>query len=334
MISTHHYFTIDKRDGCKVIMKIQNMRYFICVAENRYISEAARRIYISQSTISSALQEIEKELGIILFERSRGGVVLTPDGEDCLQYCREIVEKTDALTDRYNGGNLSADYFAVTACHLPVAMRAFGKWMTQSDLPSYNLCIREDSITGVLEDVMSGRSSLGVISFSEEQWEMIDRHYKNAFRFVPMGELRKFVFIKSNHPLAAHKSVAEEDLAPYPYVTYDQGETSNAFSEEKIFYKRFPKTIHVSDRATKLGMIRNTDAFTIGVDLPNFSSDYFFRKTAVELTAIPMELDQERFQIGYIVKTNSTLDQNGKAYLECLCDEIKKIQENGKNTKE
>ncbi len=127
-------------------MKLQNMRYFIETAKHSSISETARELYVGQSTLSAALQEIEKELGITLFERGRGGIVLTPDGEDCLQYCTEIVERTDALTERYHGGSPSNNHFSVTANHLPFATRAFNRMLEKQKIEAYNMCMRESTI--------------------------------------------------------------------------------------------------------------------------------------------------------------------------------------------
>ncbi len=308
-------------------MKLQNMRYFIETAKHSSISETARELYVGQSTLSAALQEIEKELGITLFERGRGGIVLTPDGEDCLQYCTEIVERTDALTERYHGGSPSNNHFSVTANHLPFATRAFNRMLEKQKIEAYNMCMRESTIVSTLEDVRTGRSELGVITLSEDQIRIFERRYKSDLVFNKISEMRKYVFLNSSHPLANRKVLTVSDLSDYPYVTYDQGDSPNSFTEEKLFYKPFRRNIHVSDRATKMAVIRNGEAFTIGVDLPNYTSDLFFRRTTVELKAVPFQEDGGMVYAGYVTKKRYTAGENGRLFLRYLFEEVQSLMD-------
>lgn len=82
-------------------MTLQNLKYVVAVAEHGSFSAAAKALYISQSTLSSAIKELEAELGTQLFLRSNRGIQPTPDGEDFLRYAREIVEQSRALERRY-----------------------------------------------------------------------------------------------------------------------------------------------------------------------------------------------------------------------------------------
>ncbi len=309
-------------------MKLQSMRYFVEIARYKSISEAARQLYISQSVLSTALQEIEKELGTVLFERGRKGVVLTRDGEDCLNYCLEIVERVDALTDRYHAGSAATKYFSVTSAHLPFAVRAFSSLVNTMDSNDYNMCMREAPLNNVFEDVISGRSEIGVVAVSEDQLKMITNRYKNAVSYTRIMDLTQYVFIHSKHPLAGETQIQVNDLKPYPYVTYDQGEVANTYTEEKLFHKMFKKSIQVSDRASKLAMIRNTNAFSIGVDLPNYSSDIFFKNTNVEIVGIPLQENTEE-QVGYLTKPGYAISEIGERYIKQLTDELYTLKMNG-----
>ena len=58
-------------------MTIQQLKYIVSVAENSSITEAAKKQYISQPSLSNSIKEIEKEIGITIFIRSRSGIALT-----------------------------------------------------------------------------------------------------------------------------------------------------------------------------------------------------------------------------------------------------------------
>ena len=63
-------------------MTLQQLRYVIQAADSRSMNEAAKALYISQPSLSEAIKELEKEIGIELFKRSSHGTVLTPEGEE------------------------------------------------------------------------------------------------------------------------------------------------------------------------------------------------------------------------------------------------------------
>ena len=65
-------------------MTLQQLRYVIQAADSRSMNEAAKALYISQPSLSGAIKELEKEIGIELFKRSSHGTVLTPEGEEFL----------------------------------------------------------------------------------------------------------------------------------------------------------------------------------------------------------------------------------------------------------
>ena len=67
-------------------MTLQQLRYVIQAADSRSMNEAAKALYISQPSLSEAIKELEKEIGIELFKRSSHGTVLTPEGEEFLGY--------------------------------------------------------------------------------------------------------------------------------------------------------------------------------------------------------------------------------------------------------
>ena len=67
-------------------MTLQQLRYVIQAADSRSMNEAAKALYISQPSLSGAIKELEKEIGIELFKRSSHGTVLTPEGEEFLGY--------------------------------------------------------------------------------------------------------------------------------------------------------------------------------------------------------------------------------------------------------
>ena len=82
-------------------MTLQQLRYLIAIAEYGSINAAAQNLYASQSNLSTAIKELEQELGITVFTRSNRGVTLTNDGTELLGYARQVIEQADMLEMRY-----------------------------------------------------------------------------------------------------------------------------------------------------------------------------------------------------------------------------------------
>ena len=73
-------------------MTIQQLKYIVSVVENGTITEAAKKLYISQPSLSNAIKDIEEEVGITIFIRSRAGIVVTPEGMEFVGYARHDYE--------------------------------------------------------------------------------------------------------------------------------------------------------------------------------------------------------------------------------------------------
>ena len=78
-------------------MNLQDLRYFVALAETRHFGRAAARSYVSQPTLSGQIRKLEHELGAQLFERTTKAVALTPLGEALLPHARRAVEEADAV---------------------------------------------------------------------------------------------------------------------------------------------------------------------------------------------------------------------------------------------
>ena len=313
-------------------MTIQSLRYIIEIASTHSFSQAARNLFISQSALSASVRDAEQELGIEIFQRSNRGVSLTPAGEDCLKYCKEIVERADYLLNKYKSDAEQHMYFSVSSQHLPFAVRAFDELQMSIPSPAFDLAIREVGTAQMLHDVSTGKSELGVGAFQAEQLKLLKRTlFIDDLVFTEIARLNTYVFIRTQHPLAEKDALTMEDLKDYPYVTYDEEGAPNYYSEESIFFKPFRQCIHVLDRSTKMSLIRSSDAFSIGIDLPNFNKDIHFRNSASAMIAIPFADQKEAVQVGYLRKNTGQPSEIAQQYVALLKKHAEKL--NLPNTK-
>ena len=92
-----------------------------------------------------------------------------------------------------------------------------------------------------------------------------------------------------------------------------------------MFYELLDKNIHVSDRCTKIALIRNTNCFSIGPDLPNSNADAF-HKGMGEIVALPMKEPIEPLHAGYIMRTGQAVSPIAGQFIKYLEEELKALE--------
>ena len=91
-------------------MTLQQLKYVTTVAQTGTISDAAKKLFISQPSLTKAVRELEKEMGITIFERTNRGIVISKEGETFLGYARQVLEQAASL-----GLNIAGEHFEAAA---------------------------------------------------------------------------------------------------------------------------------------------------------------------------------------------------------------------------
>ena len=162
-------------------MTLQQLRYLIAIANHGSISAAAHTLYVSQSSLSVAVRDIERETGVTIFERSNRGITLTSDGIELLGYARQVVEQADLMEQRYSGrGGEAAQRLSITSQHYAFVVEAFLELAEEYEGAGYNFSLRETRTSEVIEDVRE-RSGRAVPLHRQRE-----RHRTRAFRREPL----------------------------------------------------------------------------------------------------------------------------------------------------
>lgn len=205
-------------------MTLQQLRYVTTVAETGTISGAAKALFISQPSLTAAIQELEKEMGITIFLRTNRGVVLSREGDEFLGYARQVLMQAELLEDRYGAQSSHRQQFAVSAQHYNFAARVFARVVRDMGGERYSMTFRETTTYEVIEDVGRMRSEVGVLVMTEQNGEVLRRLFREyELTYTELVQKDATVYVDKNHPLAGRGEVTEEELAPYPCVTFEQG---------------------------------------------------------------------------------------------------------------
>ena len=294
-------------------MTLQQLKYIIEIAETGSITMAAQRLFIAQPSLSKSVAELEKEMGITIFNRSNRGVYLSEDGTKFLSYARQIVEQTELLENEYKAAPPPRRAFAVSAQHYAFVVNAFVELVREYGRNKYEFTLRELKTAEIIEDVRTHRSDIGILFLSNFNREVI-RHILQSeeMQFIKLFTANPHVFVSKQNPLVGKKIVTLDDLKEYPRLTYDQGvKNSFYFAEELHITAESPKNIVVSDRATLFNLLIGLDGYTISSGI--LSSDL----NGDNIVAIPLESD-EQMEVGYITTTDRPMNAMTQRYLEHL----------------
>lgn len=294
-------------------MTLQQLRYAIAVADAGSITAAAARLFIAQPSLSKALSELEAEMGVTIFERSARGVRPTEDGTRFLSYARQVVEQADLLESQFVHGTPVRRVFAVSSQHYAFVVNAFVELVREIGRERYEFSLREGTTAGIIDDVRTQRSEVGVIYRSEFNREVITGAVRRAdLRFEPLFVAAPHVFVSHTSPLAGRESVTLADLAPFPRLSYDQGtQNSFYFSEELHPTQMVDKQIVVTDRATLFNLLIGLDGYTISSGI--LSADL----NGEDIVSVPLESD-ERMEVGLLRLAGRPLSPVATRYVEHL----------------
>ncbi|MGN0355135.1 MAG: LysR family transcriptional regulator [Muricoprocola sp.] len=307
-------------------MTLQNLKYMIEISNCGSFSQAARKLFVSQSTLSTAVKEVEESLGITLFHRTNRGITLTLDGEDFIRYAKDIVERTRYLEQRYTTRHTIPVHFSISTQHLPFVVRSFAAFLNDLELSVFDMALRECDTLSVLNEVYNGRSELGILALQNSQINTVQTQMTAMdIQFHEITLLQNYVFLRKDHPLASKEKISLKDLEEYPFVTYDNETEISPLSEELLMFTIINKNMHVSDRCTKIALIRKTNCFSIGPDLTNSNADSFHAGTG-EIIAKSLSEDIGQLHLGYIHKNNYILSSLAQKYFSYLQKELNSLQ--------
>lgn len=294
-------------------MTLQQLRYVIEVANTGSISEAAKRLFLAQPSLTAAIKDLEKEIGITIFKRSNKGVILSSDGEEFLGYARQVIEQTDLIEERYTGKQKGKHQLCISTQHYSFAVEAFVELLKEYGGEEYDFRLRETQTYEIIEDVAKLKSEVGVLylnPFNENILRSTLR--KNNLSFYRLFVTRPHVFVSKDSPLAQKNKITLDDLEPYPRLSYEQGEhNSFYFSEEILSTIERKKDILVCDRATLFNLLIGLNGYTICSGVINE------KLNGESIIAIPLDVD-DFMEIGYLTHNRVAPGKLATHYIEAL----------------
>ena len=240
-------------------MNILHMKYAVEVARLGSLNKAAETLMIAQPNISRSIKELEADLGITIFQRSAKGMVLTPDGEEFMEYARDILHRIEKIEQSYRDGSHKKRKFSISApraCYISAAIADFSKNIGDEPVEIY---YKETNSKKTIKKLIENEYKLGIIRYADNY----DKYYKDmleekGFSYELVAEFSYVLLMSRDNPLASKEVITYDDLSEYieiahadPYVPTLS--MSKAFREE--LPDKVKQRIFVFERASQFDFL-------------------------------------------------------------------------------
>lgn len=207
---------MDRSAASSYLPSLRQLRYLVVLAERLNFRAAAEACFVTQSTLSAGIKELETQLGVLLVERDKRSVRLTPVGEQVVERSRRLLAEASDLVETVHASRspLSGEFRlgaipTIAPFLLPKALPPL-----RARYPKLRLYLREDLTARLLEQLRAGELDAVLLALPYDTGDLELRPlFDDPFRFVA----------RADHPLAALKAVSIERLNPAQVILLEEG---------------------------------------------------------------------------------------------------------------
>lgn len=294
-------------------MTLQQLKYIITIAETGTLSDAAKKLFITQPSLTKSVKELEKEMGITIFDRTNKGIAVSKEGEVFLGYARQVLEQASLLEEKYKVKSGGKQEFCVSTQHYSFAVNAFIDLIKEYGSDNYDFSLRETQTYEIIDDVSRMKSEIGILYYNDFNKTVLQKIMKsNDLIFTELFVAKPHIFISAANPLAKKKSVTIDELRPYPYLSFEQGEHNSFYFSEEIFSTVVrSKNIRVRDRATLFNLLIGLNGYTV------CSGVIDEELNGKNIIAVPLQAEGD-MHIGIVTHNKLHTSRLGNIYINAL----------------
>ena len=276
------------------MLKLEHFEYMLEVSKTGSISKAACALYISQPHLSQSLKELEAELGVCLLERSNRGAVLTPAGEQFVEYARQVLQLVEKAQHLSELGQKSSRRLAVSSIYSFTMLDLFESFIQSLDSSSINDYYYEEIPNHrIPQKVAEHASDLGLIYLLSTTEDSVRAQLAQmGLNFQPLCQEPLYAVVGRHHPLAGRSSLALAQLRKYPLLVEKiKGEPSKSQTEDNLLFPHLfvsntkMPIVFDNNRSLMYYLTKSERCFSVGQKSLNLSNPFY---RSGELEYIPV----------------------------------------------
>lgn len=288
------------------------MRYFLALTQELNFQRAARRVSITQPTLSQQIKKLEDELGSPLFERTPHEVRLTKAGKKFLPYAQTAVDTLkEALNEMQEGsGEISGTVnlgMIPTICPYLVP-GILGN--LKKNHPKIKISLYEETTSSLIEKLKQGRLDMGILSLPIHEKGLVEKK---------LVDEEYLLAVPTRHPLVQKSSVQRKDIEREKILTLQEG---HCFSQQALDYCKLSRTDEqIVFQGSSLASVLKLTALGEGITfVPKMAAD---KKLYPELKFLPFSPPAKR-AVGVIWRVSAPLLKIHHILMQAAEAELKK----------
>jgi len=198
-------------------MEIRQIQYAIALAELKNFSRAADKLHLAQPSLSQQISKLEKELGVLLFERNPGELRLTYAGQQFIEQGTKILDQLEQLKKEMmdvadlKKGQLIIGSLPITGAHLlPVALKKF-----QWEYPGIEIILVEETTSNLEMLTIKGQTDISLLSMPVNE---------KGLEIIPILEEEILLAVPPNHRFASMTNIDLEETINEPFILLKKGQ--------------------------------------------------------------------------------------------------------------
>jgi len=294
-------------------MNIEQLRYVVEVATVGSISGAAQTLYVTQSAISQSITNLEKELGVKVFIRSRNGAIPTDIGKVIIQKAFETLDKLDEIRleahadNQLIEGRLRLGTIPSPLMHLTKTLALFKK-----DYPNITMNVSEISSQSIIDDIANDKLDIGLVGLSMEGKEFY--HQDIEIKVILRGKM--VVAVSKHSKLAFAESITLEEIRKHLLVIYED-ERMWEFIREIAAINRDENILFSTNNTDAIrNAVKENLAITIAPDYTINNDPYVLANEIVPLEIADVEQEYPGMAIVWSKSRSNRLINNFASRLE------------------
>jgi len=202
-------------------LNLLHMKHALEVAKAGSLSKASEVLLIATPNISRSIKELESDLGITIFDRTQNGMKLTPEGEEFINFAKDILKQIDDVEKFYKAGAPKKQEFSISvprACYISEAFSNFSKSLSKETAEVF---YKETNSKRTIDNILNHDYKLGIIRYAENY----DKYFKTmleekGFQYELVTEFTYSLIMNAESELAKKQSISFNDLKDYIEIAH------------------------------------------------------------------------------------------------------------------
>lgn len=251
-------------------MTLQQLKYIVEIADCRSVTNASKKLFVSQPYLSKVIADVESKLKKQIFIRSSNGLQLTTYGHKVYLMAQSIIKQMELLDNLENGEVCEEknDNLSFSVANLIIKDHLLLDYFSTSNASGNRISFCETTIDGCMKNIEEGLSDFAIVVVDDYQKELLlSVAERKGLEYLQLDEGYRYYHLHRQHPLANQQKIDIDSLTQYPFVSLEPDEFAS-FSEKK-FQQEYPgihanRNIVVNHYHSYLSIVKNNGAFMLG----------------------------------------------------------------------